>query len=617
MGVQPGARRGHQALALHDARLQPLPLPLQPAAAGAVGRVALTGSSPVPLAIASRLREWSNPAGIRRIRLYSGLILFTFVSSHLLNHALGLISLQSMEAGRWLFIAIWRNPVGSALLLGAVLVHLALAFWAIYLRRHLRMPLWQAVQLGLGLFIPLVLVHHAIFTRAAAMAHDYQDSYTMLVLLFWQLRPDLGLWQSVLLLAAWTHGCIGIHYALRMRPGYHRWAMVLYTLAILVPVLALLGFAQAGRYVSTLANDPSWLRQTIADAQVPDALALAALYETRDAILVALAILLGMTLLARGLRYWHEAGRSVRIRYPNQQVVTVPKGFTVLEASRQAGIAHASVCGGRGRCSTCRVRVDAPDGGLPEPRAAEARVLARVGAPANVRLACQLRPQLDIRVTPLIPPSIPPALALTQGQVIAGEERDVCILFADLRGFTSLSERRLPYDVVFLLNRYFDAVGQAIETAGGVANQFTGDGVMALFGLQGGLKAGARAALQAAAGMHKAIEELSADLHEELAEPLRLGIGIHCGSTVVGHMGRGVATYLTAVGDVVNTASRLQDMTKKFQCQLIVSAPVAEHAALDAAGLQREQITVRNREQPITIIIVPTVQDIRLLSIPA
>jgi adenylate cyclase len=571
----------------------------------------------VTSAFASRLGEWAKPAGIRRIRLYSGLILFSFVSSHLLNHALGLFSLQAMEAGRWLFIAVWRNPVGSFLLLGAVSVHLALAFWAIYLRRHLRMPLWQAVQLGLGLFIPLVLVNHALFTRAAAMAYGYQDSYTMLVLLFWQLRPDLGLWQSVLLLAAWTHGCIGIHYALRMRAGYHRWAIVLYTVAILVPVLALLGFAQAGRYVSTLANDPGWLRQTIADAQVPDPAALAALYQTRDSILYALAILLGMTLLARALRYWHEAGRSVRIRYPNQQVVTVPKGFTVLEASRQAGIAHASVCGGRGRCSTCRVRVDAPDGGMPEPHAAEARVLARVGAAANVRLACQLRPQLDIGVTPLIPPSIPPALALAQGQVIAGEERDVCILFADLRGFTSLSERRLPYDVVFLLNRYFDAVGQAIEAAGGVANQFTGDGVMALFGVQGGLQTGARDALRAAAGMQKAIEDLSADLHEELAEPLRLGIGIHCGSTVVGHMGRGVATYLTAVGDVVNTASRLQDMTKKFQCQLIVSAPVAEHAALDTTGLQREQITVRNREQPITIIIIPQVRDIRLPTKPS
>lgn len=559
------------------------------------------------------LSHWASPSGVRRIRLYSGLTLFAFVTTHLLNHALGLISLQAMEAGRWLFIAVWRNPVGSTLLLAAVLVHLGLAFWAIYLRRHLRMPLWQAVQLALGLFIPMVLVNHAVFTRAAAQAYDYQDSYTMLVLLFWHLRPELGVWQSVLLIAAWVHGCIGIHYALRMRPTYHRLAMVLYTLAILVPVLALLGFVQAGRYVAIRAADPDWLRQTLADALVPATLELAALAQTRDAILITLAVLLGLTLLARALRQWHESGRSVRIRYPDQRMVSVPKGFTVLEASRQAGIAHAAVCGGRGRCSTCRVRVDAPDGALPEPSADETRVLARVGAPANVRLACQLRPQQDIRVTPLMPPSIAPALALTPGQVIAGEERDVCVLFADLRGFTSLSERRLPYDVVFLLNRYFDAVGAAIEANAGVANQFTGDGVMALFGLQSGLAEGARDALRAAAAMQLAIENLSADLHEELAEPLRLGIGIHCGSTVVGHMGRGLATYLTAVGDVVNTASRLQDLTKQFQCQLVVSDPLARHAGLDVRGLRHEEITVRNRARAIGVVIIA---DLRALPLP-
>jgi len=555
--------------------------------------------------------SWVTPERVRRLRLASGLILFCFVASHLLNHALGLYSLKAMESGRWLFLAVWRNPVGSILLLGAISTHLALAFWAIYLRRHWRMPIWQAVQLGLGLLIPLVLVNHVIHTRGASMAYGYEDSYTMLVLLYWQLQPTLGVLQSVLLLVAWTHGCMGVHFWLRMRPWYARLSLPLYTLAILVPVLALLGFAQAGRYVSVLAADPEWLRQLLADSRVPDAVGLASLAQARDAILFSLASLLGLTLLARGLRQWHESGRSVRISYPNAQVVSVPRGFTVLEASRQGGIAHASVCGGRGRCSTCRVRVQAPANSLPPASEAEARVLARVGADANVRLACQLRPQQDLRVTPLIPPSIAPALSLVQGQVMAGEERELCVLFADLRGFTSLSEQRLPYDVVFLLNRYFEAVGDAIERAGGIANQFTGDGVMALFGLHTGVAQGARQALIAAQGMQQAIEQLSADLHEELALPLKLGIGIHCGATVVGHMGRGLATYLTAVGDTVNTASRLQDQTKQFDCQLVLSEPVARHAGLDLTGMRREQISVRNRAEPIGILVAKDVRDLQ------
>ena len=345
------------------------------------------------------------PMVVTRLRLASGLVLFSFVAMHLLNHALGLLSLQAMESGRWLFLAVWRNPVGTALLLVALLIHLAQAFWSIYRRRHLRMPLWQAIQLTLGVCIPLLLVNHAIGTRGASTLHDYEDSYTMVVLLFWELRPDLGLLQSLLVVVAWTHGCIGIHYWLRIRGWYSRVGLVLYTLAVLLPVLALLGFAQAGRYVSVLARDPGWVQQTITDARVPDALALAALTDMRNALLLALGLLLLLTFAARALRQFHEASRSVRITYPGGQVVSVPKGFTILESSRQAGIAHASVCGGRGRCSTCRVRVLQGVQQLPPPEAAEARVLTRLGTAPNVRLACQLRPLHDLAVLPLLHPA--------------------------------------------------------------------------------------------------------------------------------------------------------------------------------------------------------------------
>jgi adenylate cyclase len=313
-----------------------------------------------------------------RLRLASGLLLFTFVATHLVNHALGLISLDAMESGRWLFLAVWRNAVGSTLLFTALLIHLAQAFWSIYRRRHLRMPLWQAVQLGLGAFIPIVLVNHVVGTYGAATVYGYEDSYTMAVLVYWKLRPELGLLQSMLVLVAWAHGCIGIHYWLRLRPWYNRVWMPLYTLAILVPVFALLGFVQAGRYVALLARDAGWVRQTLANAQPPDAVAAAMLARTRDSILVALAVLLVLTFVARALRQFREASRSVRITYPGGQVVTVPKGFSVLESSRQAGIAHASVCGGRGRCSTCRVRVLAGVRSLGAPEAAEARVLTPV-----------------------------------------------------------------------------------------------------------------------------------------------------------------------------------------------------------------------------------------------
>ena len=218
----------------------------------------------------------------RRARIASGVVLFVFVTTHLINHALGLISLAAMEAGRWAFLALWRNWVGTTLLLGAVLVHIALAAWSIYLRRTLRMPGWEALQTGLGLTIPLLLVDHVVGTQIANEFYGFEDSYTALVLLFWVLKPELAVWQSILLLVAWVHGCMGIHYWLRMQPWYARIRMVLYTLAVLLPVLALLGFSQAGRFVANLAADPIWIRELHADARTPDVMASAALKHTGD-----------------------------------------------------------------------------------------------------------------------------------------------------------------------------------------------------------------------------------------------------------------------------------------------------------------------------------------------
>jgi adenylate cyclase len=553
----------------------------------------------------------STSAGpLRRLRLFTGLVLFGFVATHLLNHALGLISLAMMEVGRLVFLAFWRNPAISLLLQISLTIHLALAFWSLYRRRSLRLPVWEALQLALGLFIPLVLVEHFIATHQANAQFGYQDSYSFVLLVMWSWRPEVGAWQAVLLLVAWSHGCIGLHFWLRLRPWYQRVKVVLYTVAVLLPVLALLGFAQAGRFVEFLATDPLWVQQARLHARQPDGAEAALLREAVDSSLMLFAGLLALTCLARLARGWNESRHSIRIAYPGQRVVSVPIGYSVLEASRQFGIPHASICGGRGRCSTCRVHVHKGAEALPAASLDEQRVLARIGAGPGVRLACQLRPLKNLSVLPLVPPQIEPSQLPLQSSVSGGAEREVCVLFADLRGFTSLSEQRLPYDVVFLLNRYFEAMGDAVDRAGGIANQFTGDGVMALFGVHSDAGSGARDALRAAQAMQAALTAMNDELRDELPAPLKLGIGIHCGPTVVGHMGRGVATYLTAVGDTVNTAARLQDQTKVFDCQLVVSEQLVLRAGLDTAGMRREQVAVRNRAGRIGIFVV---EDVRVL----
>jgi len=300
--------------------------------------------------------------------------------------------------------------------------------------------------------------------------------------------------------------------------------------------------------------------------------------------------------------------QGVRVSYPDGREVLVPAGFTILEASRFAGIPHASVCGGRGRCSTCRVRVIRGAEHLPAATAEELRVLGRVGAPVHVRLACQVRPRRDLTVVPLVPASAGPGDAVGVGDHREGREVTIAVLFADLRGFTRLAERKLPYDVVFILNRYFEAVGGAITDVGGIVNQFTGDGVMALFGVDSGPEEGSRQAVRAAAAMVARVHELSRTLADDLETPLRLGIGIHTGATVVGRMGYATTTYLTAVGDTVHVAARLEALTKDYACDLVLSEEVAARAGLDVSDHARHELTVRNREAPLAIFVVPSAE---------
>jgi len=237
-----------------------------------------------------------------------------------------------------------------------------------------------------------------------------------------------------------------------------------------------------------------------------------------------------------------------------------------------------------------------------------------VGAPPNVRLACQVRPTRDLSVIPLLPADAQARDGFAQPGYLAGQEQEITVLFADIRGFTRIAEYKLPYDVVFLLNHYFDVVGSAIEQAGGIANQFTGDGVMALFGVQADPSAGCRQALAATVAIVRGISELSLTLGEEMEEPLRVGLGIHTGPAVVGRMGRGVALYLTAVGDTVHVASRLQELTKVYGCQLVISDQVAMRAGLEMSAFPRHELTVRNRNDPLVIMTIDDVQ--ALMQVP-
>ncbi len=543
---------------------------------------------------------------IKRLRLGSGLVLFAYVALHFLNHALGLISLPAAEGGRDVFLFVWRGWLGTVALYGAFAIHIGLAFWAIFRRRTLRMHAWEWTQMLMGLAIPLLLIEHVVGTRLIHELFGTHDNYTYITLVLWIWAPDKGLVQAGLLLVAWVHGCIGLHYWLRLRRWYSERAPWFLVGAVLVPVLGLLGFNQLGHEIEILVANNIWMRDMTAALKLPNSVQGAEMYRLIGWFRVGFAGLLVLTLTARAARLLAERARGlVRITYPGGRTVAVTPGVTVLEASRFNGIPHASVCGGRGRCSTCRVRVGRGAEHLPTPAPEELRVLQRIGAPPQVRLACQIKPVKPLEVIPLLPPTATPREAFARPRHAQGSDKIIAVLFADLRSFTQFAEKRLPYDVVFVLNRYFNAMGMAIADAGGHLDKFIGDGVMALFGTEGDPENGARAALNAARNMALKLQELNETLKNELETPLRIGIGIHAGHAIIGEMGYEHATTLTAIGDTVNTASRLESMTKEVKAQLVVSEATAALGEIDLSAYPRHDLAIRGRVETLAVRAIP------------
>ena len=311
----------------------------------------------------------------------------------------------------------------------------------------------------------------------------------------------------------------------------------------------------------------------------------------------------GLVFAARGVRSLSERRRGmVTVSYPDKQV-RIPKGLSVLEASLRFKVPHASVCGGRARCSTCRVRVVSDRTALPRPSRREAFVLNRVGAgDPSIRLACQLRPQTDVAVIPVLPPHIGADFVRNRRRINIGEERYVVSMFVDMRGSTKLSEERLPFDIVFLINRFVDAASQAVTEAGGQPNQFVGDGVLALFGLDVDRATACRQALRAAALVASNVAYLNHQFATEVRDPIQYGIGIHAGPMLIGRIGYGEAVDLTVVGNAVNVASRLEAVAKQKGFQIVMSSDVATYAGcLDEAGPVLI-VNVRGVDAPMEVV---------------
>jgi adenylate cyclase len=213
------------------------------------------------------------------------------------------------------------------------------------------------------------------------------------------------------------------------------------------------------------------------------------------------------------------------------------------------------------------------------------------------------------RVRDLLDKNVSPEVAaqlMRDGGALGGEEREVTILFVDLRSFTRLSEPLPPRDVLALLNRFFDQMSGIVEIYHGIVDKYIGDAIMALFGAPVALPNHADSAILAALEMQSALARLNAELATEGRAKLAFGIGINTAKVIAGNIGSARRLNYSVVGDGVNVAARLQDLTRmsQFRADILVSA-----ATLAAArGRYRVRplgaAPVRGRDEPVDVYAV-------------
>ena len=541
--------------------------------------------------------------GVREIRLACGLILFAYLLSHFINHALGNISSAALAKGVKYHTAFWRSlPVATAFYAAAA-AHTGLGIWALYQRRQFRWKAVEPIQLVLGLSIPALIITHLAGVRVDGVLFDHQKLYPQVFYSYWIVSPYKMWLMFIVLIVSWVHGCIGLYFWLRMKVFFKTAAPFLLATAVLIPTLAVLGLYQGGRRVVHDSGTAQWRADNLSKRQVGTAAEQDIIDSIVDYFLIGYVGLIGVVLSARGIRTLNERrGGMINLSYGNGRTVRVPKGLSVLEASLRNNVPHASVCGGRARCSTCRIRVIGDCSSLPAPSKRESFVLNRVGAGADpaIRLACQLRPNTDLSFFQVFMPHVTAASLGKPGSVRIGQERYLVSMFVDMRGSTTLAEHRLPFDTLFIVNRFLSAISQAVIECGGQPNQFVGDGELALFGLDTDPQTACRQALQATALIATNIDELNQFLNHELLEPLRFGIGIHGGEVIIGDIGYRDHQVFTALGDAVNVAARLQEMTKGFGCEVIMSEEVYKTAGL-LVNLPDQELSIRGRAEPMIV----------------
>jgi adenylate cyclase len=487
----------------------------------------------------------------RSLRITSGLILFTYITMHLTNHALGLISLDVAEAGLRIAVFVWHTWPGTILLYGAFLIHFLNALWAIYEMRTFRIPPAELLRIVLGFWLPIALIGHVAGTRIAFALFSESSTYSAVVGGLW--ASGLPGWQMGLLAPGWIHGCLGLHFAFNRRLFYIRHRYILFALALLLPVLSAVGYLMMGRELvaaTAIASEPVDYYRSLNPLQRT------AILQWRDNLIVIYGVMVVLTLGARTVRNLLERSRAqlVAISYPGRSV-QVPRGWSVLEASRAFRIPHVSMCGGKARCSTCRIRVLDGADVCPPSSAKEIATLSRIGASSDIRLACQLRPKGNISVIPML---IGEQAYVGSRSAQYSDSRDLVVLLCSFPNGSVLSEKQMPQDALYMQSSYLLDVCNVVQATNGAVISIEPHGISALFGLHYGVRQAARLSLQAAGDIARTMKDLNEKLGHAWPAKIDFAVTVHAGRALIHETGSGAAGIVVAIGAAIETTTELR-----------------------------------------------------------
>ncbi len=317
----------------------------------------------------------------------------------------------------------------------------------------------------------------------------------------------------------------------------------------------------------------------------------------------------GVSRVARVTFHGEEGGdRVVPVEQPD---------LSLLEMALKAGIPHFHECGGRARCSTCRVRVIAGGQHLPPRNAEEASLAARFGFGDDVRLACQVRVAGDVAVQRLILDTDDFGLLRHEArQAAPAQEAALAVLSCELRGLAAFARKVPPYDVVHVLNRYFLQIGEPVPANGGRIERYAGEEMTALFGLDGGnAREKCLAAVRAALRMAARMEAFNRYTKNHFGTGFELEIGLHFGRMIVGEVGHPSKIQMAALGEGPAVARQAHQANRESGTVILATEDLINVVEEDVQlgrvvqrapgeGRERALYEVRDFRKPDAVLIV-------------